>query len=184
MKKLALFLFFCAVGSFLRAQTSDLYEVREGTLEFSSNAPKELIHARSVALRGLLDAEKQTFAFRIFINTFEGFNSPLQREHFNENYMESRLYPEATFSGKILDAVDLRRDGTYPVRAKGTLKVHGLAVERIVPGRIVVRGGQVSIESDFIVSLPDHRIKIPRVVFHKLSPDIQVTVRAAAVPKP
>ena len=66
-----------------------VYEVRESNVKFHSKAPKELISAASGKLTGVVDIERKSFAFRIAVTSFEGFNSPLQREHFNENYMET-----------------------------------------------------------------------------------------------
>lgn len=155
-----------------------LFEVTKGMVNFHSDAPQELIKASSPNITGILDIDKHNFAFRIRIISFIGFNSPLQREHFNENYMESSRFPEASFSGKIIEDADLHKDGTYTVRAKGKLNIHGIQVERIIPVRIKVKHGTMSIESDFVVSLADHGIKIPRVVDEKLAPDINVSVAA------
>ena len=52
------------------------------------------------------------------MRSFQGFNSPLQKEHFNENYVESDKFPDASFKGKVIEDVDLSKDGTYEVRAK------------------------------------------------------------------
>jgi hypothetical protein len=86
----------------LRAQTG-IYEVRSGEIHFSSEAPQELISASSKKLKGALDTRNRTFAFKIDIATFVGFNNPLQRDHFNENYMESNIYPAASYKGKIIE---------------------------------------------------------------------------------
>lgn len=161
-------------------QQNGLYAVSKGSVTFESEAPKELISARSEALTGLVDAEKKTFIFRIPINSFQGFNSPLQREHFNENYMESRVFPEASFSGKIMEAVPVGVPGTYPVRAKGRLTVHGLSVERLIPVTVEVQNAQRwVVTADFKVPLVDHQIKIPRVVYEKLASEIKVHIDAA-----
>jgi hypothetical protein len=45
------------------------------------------------------------------MQTFEGFNSALQREHFNENYIESNRFPDASFNGKIIEDIDFAKDG-------------------------------------------------------------------------
>ncbi|RYZ56501.1 MAG: YceI family protein [Sphingobacteriales bacterium] len=163
---------------FLNAQ---VYEVSSGSIRFHSEAPKELISATSERLRGVIDIKNKTFAFRIGIGTFMGFNSPLQREHFNENYMESSIFPEASFSGKIIEDVDLSRDGEVTVRAKGKLRIHGQEQERIIKSVISVKDGKVALRSDFIVSLADHDIKIPRIVYEKLAPQIEVSVNAALI---
>lgn len=160
-----------------------IYTVKTGTINFSSEAPKELISASSKKLKGILDTEKRTFAFKIDIVSFSGFNNTLQREHFNENYMESNLFAAATYKGKIIEDVDLQKDGNYSVRTKGKLNIHGVEQERIIKVLIVVKKGKISIKSDFNVSLTDHNIKIPRVMNDKLSPEIQVSVNAGFQPQ-
>ncbi len=162
---------------------AQLYDVSKGTIDFHSSAPQELIHARSNALRGVVDVGKKAFAFRVRMITFEGFNSPLQREHFNENYMESARYPEAAFAGKIIEDANLTIDGEYDLRAKGKLNVHGLDQERIINAHVSVKGGKMNISSDFNVMLADHDIKIPRVVYDKLAPEIKVSINASLIPR-
>jgi polyisoprenoid-binding protein YceI len=165
------------------AQDANIREARSGKIEFHSDAPKELISASSTQLRGALNIARRTFAFKVSMATFQGFNSPLQREHFNENYMETNQYPEATFSGKIIEDVDLTKDGTYEVRAKGRLSVHGLFRERIIKSSVTVKNRRIQLSSTFIVLLADHNIKIPRVVYEKLSPQISVEVQASLEPQ-
>ena len=159
-----------------------IYETNDGTVLFHSKATHELIRASSGKLKCAMDVHKKQFAFRLDIKSFMGFNSPLQREHFNESYMESDRYPEATFSGKIIEDLDLSKDGEYDVRAKGKLNIHGLEQERIIKGHVSTKNGKISLSANFIVSLADHDIKIPRVVYDKLAPDISVTVNAALKP--
>jgi hypothetical protein len=159
-----------------------IYEMAKGTVHFSSTAPLELISADSRELKGALSAEKKTFAFKIPITSFRGFNSPLQREHFNENYMESELYPDATFTGKIIEDLNLANEGEYKVRAKGKLRIHNIEQERIINVSIANNGNQLSFHAGFAISLIDHNIKIPRVVYDKLAPDIQVRVSGTLTP--
>jgi hypothetical protein len=163
------------------AKGQQVYEVQNGIIRFHSDAPQELIRASSTQLQGAIDVKKKTFAFRIGISSFLGFNSPLQREHFNENYMETEVFPEATYLGKIIEDIDLTKDGEYVVRAKGKLKIHGVEQERIIRSTIISKNGKLSIQSGFVVFLADHNIKIPRVVYNKLSPEINVSVNAALV---
>jgi hypothetical protein len=159
-----------------------IYEIQTAELGFHSEAPKELISATSGEMKGLIDISKRTFAFKVDIPSFMGFNSPLQREHFNENYMESNAYPEASFSGKVIEDVDFSREGSYQVRAKGKLRIHGVERERIIKAIVTNKAGKLSISSDFLVALADHDIRIPRVVSEKLAPEISVSVKAFLKP--
>lgn len=160
-----------------------IFEVSSGTVSFHSDAPKELISASSSGLKGIIDVPKKTFAFKIGISSFMGFNSPLQREHFNENYMETSVFPEAAFLGKIIEDADLSKEGTYVVRAKGKLRIHGIEQERIIRSVVTNRNGKLVIKSDFTVLLADHDIKIPMVVSNKLAPEISVSVNATLTQK-
>lgn len=161
---------------------TNIYEVKTGEVHFFSEAPKELISASSKQIKGALDTKKKTFAFRIDISSFVGFNNALQRGHFNENYMESNLYPTATYKGKIIEDIEFGKDGVYEIRAKGKLTIHGVEQERIIKVLLTIKKGKVTIASKFTVMLTDHNIKIPRVVSDKLSPQIKVTVSASMQP--
>ncbi|HTM64803.1 MAG TPA: YceI family protein [Flavipsychrobacter sp.] len=165
------------------SNAQNVFEVSNGTVSFHSDAPKELISASSMALKGIIDIPKKTFAFKIGISSFMGFNSPLQREHFNENYMETSIFPEAVFLGKIIEDADLSKEGTYVVRAKGKLRIHGIEQERIIRSTVTNKYGKLYIKSDFTVLLADHDIKIPMVVNNKLAPEISVSVDATLTQK-
>jgi hypothetical protein len=162
---------------------SQLYRIKEGRIHFKSDAPLELIEASSTNLKGLIRTDDQTFAFSVANTSFEGFNSALQREHFNENYMESARFPNCTFSGKIIEPVDFTKDGLYTVRAKGKLSVHGVDVERIIKSTLTIKGSTISVQSEFIVPLQDHNITIPKIVNQKIAEEINVTINATLAPQ-
>ncbi len=155
-----------------------VYRCDNGRILFRSEAPLEAIEASSNTLRGIIDAEKQTFAWSIEIKNFDGFNNPLQREHFNENYMETTRFPKATFSGKIIEKTDFSQNGTYSIRAKGMLNIHGVEQERIIKSSIEVKNGSIKVRSKFTVPLSDHNISIPKIVHQKIAEEITVTVEA------
>ena len=175
MKQHFFLLLICFTGS-SSVTPATVYTCNDGKLAFVSDAPLEIIRSESNDVRGAVDIAARSFLFTVNINTFEGFNSALQREHFNENYMESDEYPTASFKGKLIEEVDLGVDGTYDIRAKGILEVHGVPQERIIRGTIDVKEGTLRVTSDFTVLLEEHSIKIPRVVYQKISPEIQVKI--------
>ncbi len=157
---------------------SIVFSVQKGGISFTSDAPLELIEARSNELKGLIDTDQNSFAFTIDMTTFQGFNSPLQKEHFNENYLETKAYRKATFAGKIIETVDLTKDGTYAVRAKGKLDLHGVSNERIIKSEVTVKGGKFRVRSNFTVLLAEHDIAIPKIVHQKIAEEIKVVVDA------
>ncbi len=152
-------------------------QVKQGNITFESNAELEVIKASSTKLKGLFNSSSSSFAFTVDINSFEGFNSALQKEHFNENYLESQSFPKASFSGKILDNFDPSKD-KQTLRAKGKLDIHGVIKERILEITFTKKNGEYLISSNFNVLLEDHGITIPRIVVQKISPTIAVVVNA------
>ena len=121
------------------------------------------------------------FAFSVDVKSFKGFNSALQREHFNEKYMESEKFPKASFSGKIIEHVDFSKDGTYDVRAKGDLDIHGVKQTRIIKGKITIHNGSLQVNAQFTVPLSDHNISIPSIVSQKIATEIQVQFEASMI---
>ncbi|HEX8461937.1 MAG TPA: YceI family protein [Segetibacter sp.] len=178
---LALFLLVIAFPSF--AQEGKFFTVKSGKISFQSDAPFETIKANSKWVKGVLDINRKIFAFKVRMETFEGFNSSLQKEHFNENYIESGKFPEAMFSGKIIEDIDFTKDGIYVVRAKGNFTVHGVAQERIIKSDVVIKDGNINIKSAFSVLLGDHNIPIPKVVKEKLSSEINIQVNCNLQPR-
>jgi YceI-like domain len=160
---------------------SQKYVVEKGEISFTSDAQLELIKALTNKVQGLVDPSNNQFAFLINVNTFRGFNSELQRQHFNDNYLESDRYPKAFFSGKIIEHVDFTRDSTYEVRAKGDLEIHGQKQSRIIRSKLTIRGGKLVIESHFNIPLTDHTITIPKVVNQKIATEIEVVFKASMV---
>lgn len=181
--RLILSLLFCVCFMGAVGQSTSRYAIDDGHVAFTSDAPLELIQAESDELRGLIDFDKETFAFTIQITSFKGFNSALQREHFNENYMESERFPKATFTGKLLDKPDLTRNGEYKVSAKGKLTIHGVEQERTIPAVIQVASDRIQITSRFDVMLADHKITIPKVVLQKLTERVTVDIKATGIRK-
>lgn len=157
---------------------AQIFSTTKGKVDFRSDAPLELITASSKDLKGKIDVEKRQFAFSVKMNSFMGFNSPLQREHFNENYVESDVFPDASFAGKIIEEVNLAADGTYEIRAKGKFTIHGVTQDRIIKSTVVVKNGMIRLDAAFTVLLADHNIPVPKVVHEKLASEIKVNVTA------
>lgn len=157
--------------------------VSNSRMIFTSNAELELITATSDEVNGLIDPATNQFAFTVDIKSFEGFNSALQREHFNEKYLESEKFPSARFSGKIIEPIDFGVDGSYNVRAKGVLDIHGEKQTRIIKTKIRIQNGALYLEARFFVPLSDHNISIPTIVSQKIATEIEVEFTASMSPQ-
>jgi hypothetical protein len=166
----------------LNAQQDKVLLTENGKVEFVSEAPLEIIKASSSALKGAIDLDKQTFVFVLENQTFTGFNSALQQEHFYENYMETAKYPKTTFTGRIIEPLNIVHGTTQIVRAKGILDLHGVKHERMIKAEISYEPDYMKLNSSFTILLDDHRIRIPKVVSKKISPEIRVRVQADLKP--
>ena len=178
IKRSAIFLLLMLSAVISNAADRILYMTESGTVYFRSDAPQEIIHATSKKLKGVIDPVKKTFAFRVSLQSFEGFNSPLQEEHFNEKYLETDRFPDAVFTGKIIEDVDLTKDGTYDIRAKGKLVIHGVESERIIRSSVTIKNGNADVNSIFTVQLNDHNIKVPKIVHEKVATEISIEIKA------
>ena len=172
--RLGLLFFMFLQAGFLQAQK---YLTDSGKVSFTSDAPLELIEAESEVLKGILDVASKEFGFKLSVFSFEGFNSPQQQTHFYENYMEANKYQEATFQGKIIEAINLKKIGLY--RAKGQLEIHGIGREVIIDVWIRPEKDKLIFESHFNVFLSDYEIDLPRIVYQKIAERIDIHVVGA-----
>jgi len=153
-----------------------IYICRNGSVSFISDAPLELIKASNDKLSGALNVNDRSFSFQVPTKAFEGFNSSLQKVHFNEDYMETELFPNSTFKGKIIEEVDLTVAGEYKIRAKGKINIHGVEIDRIVRCDLRVSENKIQVNAAFTVFIADHNISIPSILNQKIATEIKVNV--------
>lgn len=162
---------------------NELYYTNSGKVNFVSEAPLEIIKASSSKLTGILNTGDKGFVFVVPMKSFNGFNSPLQKIHFNENYIESDKYPDAKFKGKIIEDIDFNKPGKYKVRAKGKFSVHGKENPMNIRCDLEVLKKEIRVRTKFKVFLKDHNIQIPTIVNQKLAEEINVTISISLKPK-
>ncbi len=154
-----------------------IFIARSGQVYFLSDAPLEIISATSMNLTGALNIKERKFSFSIPVNTFEGFNSSLQKIHFNNDYLETDVYPNATFKGKLIEEVDLSIPGEYKIRSKGKLNIHGVYYDRIIRCEVIVTPGIIKVDARFTIFLDEHNIKIPSILNQKIAEEIKVEIK-------
>jgi polyisoprenoid-binding protein YceI len=164
------------------AGSAQLYSTKEGRIDFYSQTPVENIEAHTSKTLAVLNASTKELAFSVPNISFE-FQNKLMQEHFNEKYMESEKYPSSSFKGKINEAVELTKEGTYPVTVTGKLNVHGVELSRTINGNLVVKGNTVQLISDFKIRVADHKIEVPTLVTAKIAEEISVHVDTVLKPK-
>jgi polyisoprenoid-binding protein YceI len=156
--------------------TAQIYTGKTYKVSFFSDGPVEDISAVNKSAQAIMNTAKNEIAVKVTIKGFD-FEKKLMQEHFNEKYMESDKYPYATFAGKINDSIDFKKDGVYKVSVSGKLSIHGVEKENTLLGIITVKGGEISLDSKFMVALKDYNIDIPSLVAQNISELIEVTVK-------
>lgn len=158
----------------MNAQT---YLAKNVHVRIFSSSPIENIEAETTTASCAFNAKSAKMIFKVPIRAFR-FEKALMQEHFNENYMESEKYPTAQFDGQILDIPNMYNNGTYNVKVRGNLTVHGVTIVRDINVKLVVKDGDVKGTAVFKVKCKDHKIVIPKVVVKNIAEEIEISVLA------
>lgn len=155
------------------------YYSKAGRIHFVSDASLEKIEATNNSAMIVLDVSTGRMDLSVLIKGFQ-FEKALMQDHFNENYMESHLYPKGSFSGTILNMkeINFSKDGAYTARVQGELTLHGVTKAMTTSGQIIVKAGKIVASSMFDVTIADFEIDIPKVVKDNISKIVRVTVSA------
>jgi hypothetical protein len=156
---------------------SQSYVTKTGMIKFFSQAPLEKIEAVNRQVNAALVNPSGDFVFRVLIKSFN-FEKAMMQEHFNENYLESDKFPQATFLGKVtnIKEIDFTKDGTYPAVVEGKLTIHGQTQTVKENGTMEVKGDAVTAKAKFNILLADYKISIPNTVVNNISKSIEITV--------
>ena len=149
------------------------YQSMESEVTFFSSAPMEDIKATNKKATSLYNSATGAIAFVVPIQGFQ-FRKSLMQQHFNENYLESDKYPNATFEGKVI-GFDPNNSGVQEAVAEGTMTIHGVAKKVKINGQISKTAGGLKIETKFPIKVADYDIEIPRVVFYNIAEVVEVT---------
>jgi polyisoprenoid-binding protein YceI len=150
---------------------------KNGHIKFYSETPIETIEADNQQVNAALDTQTGDLVFKVLMKSFQ-FEKALMQEHFNENYVESHKYPNATFTGIIGNHkdIDFKTPGTYNAIIEGDLTIHGVTQKISEKGTFTVEEEKIMGYSKFIVKPADYDIKIPKAVVNNIAEEIEVTV--------
>jgi hypothetical protein len=159
------------------------YSTRSGLVVFFSATPIEDIDARNSQVAAVLDMGSGQVAFTVPVKSFQ-FKRTLMQEHFNENYMESDKFPQATFAGRVVDFQPalLQNPGPQNVLVEGDLTIHGTRRRVKVPGTLELKNNQLLVTSKFSVAPADYSIEIPLLVRENIAKTVSVSVALTCVP--
>lgn len=129
-------------------------------IKFFSTTPAEDIEAFNTASVSTINKETGEVVFSIPMQGFE-FEKSLMQKHFNnDKFLDTQTYPNAKLTGKItnLNEIDFAKEGSYPATVEGEITIKGKTNPIKEQGNILVKGGQVDVESVFDVALADFGI--------------------------
>ena len=155
----------------------DIFYTRSGQVSFFSSTPIEDIKALNEQTTCVLNMETGDVSFRIPILGFN-FKNGLMQEHFNENYLESDIYPDAGFKGVInnWDQVTLNEEPQL-ISIEGVMTIHGVSKQIKETGKISFKNEKVHGTAMFRIIVADYDIQIPKIVRENIAKVVDVNVR-------
>ena len=145
------------------------YLTRQGLLSFDAGSPLEDIYAVSKSATAVYDGEDNKLGIQVLMTSFE-FKRALMQEHFNENYVESEIYPKAIFKGKYKDG-----------RAIGTLNIHGVTKDVNVPATLEITEKRAFFNAQFSVKIEDFKVSIPKIVAYKIASEAKIKLNCEMI---
>ncbi|OIR06918.1 YceI-like domain protein [mine drainage metagenome] len=163
------------MSSLINAQT---YKTRDGYIYFNPN--KDQSHkdyeSASKEATAILKVETGDVALLVPMKTFH-FNNALLEEHFNENYLHTNKFPNASYKGKLIGFNKnlLAKDGVYNLTSEGQVTLHGVTKNFKSPVKLEVKGKTATYYCVFKIKAEDYNIDIPGLVKPKLSEETPLT---------
>ena len=150
------------------------YIGKKGKISFFSKAPIEDISAVNNNVSAVYDSNTGEIIFQLKITDFI-FPKKLMQEHFNENYLESDVYPNSVFQGKVVNLAENIKK-IYDTRVEGNLTIHGVTNQISVIGELIKKEDVVDISANLMIRLEDYNIEIPSIMMYKIAEEIAIKI--------
>lgn len=169
---------------FTMSVSAQKYFTKTGKTEFKASVEAfEAVEATSNSTTAVLNAANGDIAALIFVKSFH-FEVALMEEHFNENYMDTKDHPKATFKGELADFnLEKLTAEWQEFTMTGTLNIRG--VDKVINDKIKLKkvDGKIIVSGFLIVTPSDFKIDIPGAVSSKIAKEIKVTMDYELVEK-
>lgn len=175
MKRIiALLIVVLSISAAVQAQK---YLTKTGEIEIFSETSLFMIEAKNQQVAAIINGETGDVVASTLVRSFK-FHEALVEEHFNENYMESHLYPKSQFKGKITNfsAIDLSKSGTYSINLEGDLTMHGETNKVASKGTLVVKSGTITASTEFTISLAQFKIRVEEKYKDRINDEIKLSI--------
>jgi polyisoprenoid-binding protein YceI len=157
----------------LAAQNS--YQTNHAHISFFSEAPVADVDATNEKVKVELNTSTNEVTFAMSMADFQFKNHKMGRDA-EKKHLETEKFRDAGFTGKIVGKINYHKPGSYPVRAVGKLKIHGVEKSVSEKGTLTVGKAQIKLKSEFRVLLKDYGIDTPSILGKEMTADY-VTVK-------
>ncbi|WP_304197437.1 YceI family protein [Flavobacterium alvei] len=167
MKKLLFIVFLFAVkNSFAQKEIATTI----GLVYFEASVPLfEEVAATNKTVSCVLNLKTGEITSVVKMNEFR-FKLSLMEEHFNQKYLETNYFPNATLKGKIEGFnINIIDENSKEFKLNGVLKIHGKSKKISILVKVKNLNKTIEISSNFNLSVKDFDIKIPEILSMKVA---------------
>ncbi len=157
---------------FISALSAQVLSFDHGKVEFHTSSIMSDIEATSTEITVNLDVETGIFDLVIPIESFE-FEYEMMQDHFNEEYIESHLYPDAVFKGKVSQDIS-NLDEPLEVDVSGQLTMHGVTQTTGFKATLSKSDGFTKVKCKFPVVFKDFKVDEPSILSKAVAKDVEV----------
>ncbi|MCK4561350.1 MAG: YceI family protein [Flavobacteriaceae bacterium] len=142
------------------SQTEGKLVSKKTHFKIYSHTAAEDIEANNYKSIGTLNTVTGEVVFSVPMQSYE-FDKSLMQKHYNsKKFLDTKKFPKSKLKGQItnLADVDFKNDGTYNVNIEGDLTMHGETKKINEKATITVKGGSLTLNSKFNLTLADFAI--------------------------
>lgn len=146
-----------------------------GIVNFEASVPLfEEVKAKNSNASCALNTKNGTFTSIVQLKEFR-FKLSLMEEHFNEKYLETDHYPQATFKGRI-EGFNLNIIDSNPkeFKLKGEIKIHGKTKKINTVVALRKLEDKLEIISNLNLNIKDFNIQIPEILSMKVAENVTI----------
>ncbi len=169
----------------LSAKECDVDKTQKNLVKFTSDAKIETFDGVTDKIDGYVlwpgdeltadaDYTKSELFYQVELNGLDT-GIGLRNRHMREIFLETDKYPYTHFKGKI-DKVEKGQRDDWVITSSGILFIHGVEKQVTIKANVTKEGGLYHVASQFAVQLPDYNIKVPTLMFLKISETIQLSL--------
>jgi len=151
---------------------AQIFSFDHGEIEFFTESVLSDIEAVTNKADVKLDIQTGNIEVTINIQSFV-FESETMQEHFNEKYMESDKFPQATFKGKTEQDIS-NFTGEIEINASGKMTIHGVTKEIQIKANISKADGYTVVKCKIPVVFKDYNVEDPSILTKSVAKDVLI----------